>query len=206
MLGTILSKRKFLVNNLNNEYSSTNKYIVDSEKKLLEQAAKGDSEAFSQLFLKYKTLVYRVVYRLLRIQEDVDDAVQQTFIEVYKSLPGYEGKSKFTTWLYRIAVNVSIQHLRKRRSDTFSDFDPEILPSESNKDNLEHLELHKQIETALDAIPIKKRIVVVLHDIEERTMEEIAAILNIPLGTVKSRLFHGRDEMRKKLQKILESV
>lgn len=206
MLGTILSKRKFLVNNLNNEYSSTNKYIVDSEKKLLEQAAKGDNEAFSQLFLKYKTLVYRVVYRLLRIQEDVDDAVQQTFIEVYKSLPGYEGKSKFTTWLYRIAVNVSIQHLRKRRSDTFSDFDPEILPSESNKDNLEHLELHKQIETALDAIPIKKRVVVVLHDIEERTMEEIAAILNIPLGTVKSRLFHGRDEMRKKLQKILESV
>jgi len=195
-----------LVNNLNNEYSSTNKYIVDSEKKLLEQAAKGDNEAFSQLFLKYKTLVYRVVYRLLRIQEDVDDAVQQTFIEVYKSLPGYEGKSKFTTWLYRIAVNVSIQHLRKRRSDTFSDFDPEILPSESNKDNLEHLELHKQIETALDAIPIKKRVVVVLHDIEERTMEEIAAILNIPLGTVKSRLFHGRDEMRKKLQKILESV
>lgn len=206
MLGTILSKRKFLVNNLNNKYSSTNKYIVDSEKKLLEQAAKGDSEAFSQLFLTYKTLVYRVVYRLLRIQEDVDDAVQQTFIEVYKSLPGYEGKSKFTTWLYRIAVNVSIQHLRKRRSDTLSDFDPEILPSESNKDNLEHMELQKQIETALDAIPIKKRVVVVLHDIEERTMEEIASILNIPLGTVKSRLFHGRDEMRKKLQKILESV
>lgn len=195
-----------MVNNLNNKYSSTNKYIVDSEKKLLEQAAKGDSDAFSKLFLTYKTLVYRVVYRLLRIQEDVDDAVQQTFIEVYKSLPGYEGKSKFTTWLYRIAVNVSIQHLRKRRSDTISDFDPEILPSESNKDNLEHLELHKQIETALDAIPIKKRVVVVLHDIEERTMEEIAAILNIPLGTVKSRLFHGRDEMRKKLQKILESV
>ncbi len=206
MLGIIISKRKFLVNNLNNKYSSTNKYIVDSEKKLLEQAAKGDSEAFSQLFLTYKTLVYRVVYRLLRIQEDVDDAVQQTFIEVYKSLPGYEGKSKFTTWLYRIAVNVSIQHLRKRRSDTISDFDPEILPSETNKDNLEHWELHKQIETALDAIPIKKRVVVVLHDIEERTMEEIAAILNIPLGTVKSRLFHGRDEMRKKLQKILESV
>lgn len=191
---------------MNNKCLSTNKYIVDSERELLEQAAKGDSEAFSQLFLTYKTLVYRVVYRLLRIQEDVDDAVQQTFIEVYKSLPGYEGKSKFTTWLYRIAVNVSIQHLRKRRSDTISDFDPEVLPSESNKDNLEHMELHKQIEAALDAIPIKKRVVVVLHDIEERTMEEIAAILNIPLGTVKSRLFHGRDEMRKKLQKILESI
>lgn len=191
---------------MNNKYSSTNKYIVDSEKKLLEQAAKGDNEAFSKLFFTYKALVYRVVYRLLRVQEDVDDAVQQTFIEVFKSLPGYEGKSKFTTWLYRIAVNVSIQHLRKRRSDTISDFDPEILPSESNKDNLEHLELQKQINAALDAIPIKKRVVVVLHDIEERTMEEIASILKIPLGTVKSRLFHGRDDMRKKLQKILESV
>ncbi len=191
---------------MNNKYSSTNKYIVDSEKKLLEQAAKGDNEAFSKLFFTYKALVYRVVYRLLRVQEDVDDAVQQTFIEVFKSLPGYEGKSKFTTWLYRIAVNVSIQHLRKRRSDTISDFDPEILPSESNKDNMEHLELQKQINAALDAIPIKKRVVVVLHDIEERTMEEIASILKIPLGTVKSRLFHGRDDMRKKLQKILESV
>lgn len=194
---------------MNNKHTATNKYIVENEYKLLEQAAKGNSEAFSQLFLTYKTLVYRVVYRLLRIQEDVDDAVQQTFIEVFKSLPGYEGKSKFTTWLYRIAVNVSIQHLRKRRNDIYTDFDPEILPSESIKDNLENLEgleLHKQIETALDTLPVKKRIVVILHDIEERTMEEIAAILNIPLGTVKSRLFHGRDEMRKKLQKILEPV
>lgn len=179
---------------------------MENEQLLLKQAAAGDKLAFAQLFLTYKTLVYRVVYRLLRIQEDVDDAVQQTFIEVFKSLPGYEGKSKFTTWLYRIAVNVSIQYLRKRRGDTLTDLDPEILPSEIVKDNLERVELQKQIETALDSLPFKKRIVVMLHDVEERTMEEISSILDIPLGTVKSRLFHGRDEMRKKLQKVLEPV
>lgn len=177
---------------------------MEKERSLLEQAASGDSQAFAQLFLTYKTLVYRVVYRLLRIQEDVDDAVQQTFIEVFKSLHGYEGNSKFTTWLYRIAVNVSIQFLRKRRNDTISDMDPEILPSERSKDYIEHQELRKQIETVLDTLPLKKRIVVILHDVEERTMEEIAVILNIPIGTVKSRLFHGRDEMRKKLQKVLD--
>lgn len=191
---------------MNNYQASSNKYIVENEQLLLKQAAAGDKLAFAQLFLTYKTLVYRVVYRLLRIQEDVDDAVQQTFIEVFKSLPGYEGKSKFTTWLYRIAVNVSIQYLRKRRGDTLTDLDPEILPSEIVKDNLERVELQKQIETALDSLPFKKRIVVMLHDVEERTMEEISSILDIPLGTVKSRLFHGRDEMRKKLQKVLEPV
>ncbi|NLE01100.1 MAG: RNA polymerase sigma factor [Fibrobacter sp.] len=192
---------------MNTESAAINQYVVEEEKTLLEQAAAGSKSAFSKLFFIHKEMVYRVVYRLLRSSDDVEDAVQQTFIEMYRSLPGYEGKSKFTTWLYRIAVNVSIQHLRKRKNGSFADIDPEILPvNGETKDSIENQELQNQISQALNSLPDKKRIVVVLHDIEERTMEEISEIIGVPLGTIKSRLFHGREEMRKKLQKVMENV
>jgi RNA polymerase sigma-70 factor (ECF subfamily) len=178
---------------------------VEEEKILLSRAAAGDKLAFSQLFFTYKEMVHRVVYRFLRTQDDIDDAVQQTFIELYKSLPGYECKSKFSTWLYRIAVNVSIQYIRKRRIGTWADLDPEILADQNtDNDHLEQNDLQKQINQALCSLPLKKRIVIILHDIEERTMEEVAEIIDVPIGTIKSRLFHARDEMRKKLQKVLD--
>ena len=185
-----------------------NKYLVEHERALIEQAIDGDQQAFSQLFFTYKEMVYKIVYRLLGASEDTHDAVQQTFIELFKSLPGYEGKSKFTTWLYRIAVNVSIQFLRKRKPGMVCDsLDPEILPdSATGKDNLEHKEIQYQVTLALQSIHVRKRVVVILHDMEERTMEEIAEIVGVPLGTIKSRLFHGREELRKKLRRLMEQV
>lgn len=182
------------------------KYLDDHERALIERASKGDQKAFSELFHTYKEMVYRVVYRLLGNSEELNDAVQQTFIELYKSLPGYAGKSKFTTWLYRIAVNVSIQFFRKRRvQDRNQPFNPEIFSdSETNSDlPLERKELRKQIETALASLHIRKRTVVVLHDIENRTMEEISEIIGVPVGTIKSRLFYGREELKKKLEKAI---
>ena len=155
-------------------------------------------------------MVYRIVYRLLGNSEETNDAVQQTFIELYKSMPGYEGKSKFSTWLYRIAVNVSIQYFRKRRMrhrDQDHFLDPETLvavPSDTDP-SMERKELRKKIEAALASLHIKKRTVVVLHDIENRTMEEISEIIRVPVGTIKSRLFYGRDELKKKLEKQLDS-
>jgi len=181
-------------------------YLQEHERILIERASKGDQKAFSELFYEYKEMVYRVVYKLLGNSEETNDAVQQTFIELYKSLPGYAGKSKFTTWLYRIAVNVSIQFFRKRRTrDKNQPFNPEIhADSTSENDNpLEKKELRKQIEEALASLHIRKRTVVVLHDIENRTMEEISDIIGVPVGTIKSRLFYGREELKKKLEKVL---
>ena len=182
-------------------------YLEDQERLLIERAAKGDQQAFSDLFYQYKEMVYRVVYRLLGNSEETNDAVQQTFIELYKSLPGYAGKSKFTTWLYRIAVNVSIQFFRKRRTtDRMQTFNPE-LHSDKDMDSdlpIEKKELRTQIEQALNTLHIRKRTVVILHDMENRTMEEISEIIGVPVGTIKSRLFYGREELKKKLERILE--
>jgi RNA polymerase sigma-70 factor, ECF subfamily len=181
-------------------------YLQEHERILIERAALGDHKAFSELFYAYKDMVYRVVYKLLGNSEETNDAVQQTFIELYKSLPGYAGKSKFTTWLYRIAVNVSIQYFRKRRAiDKNMELNPEMLSSDDIEKELpgERKELKKQIDEALSSLHIRKRTVVVLHDIENRTMEEISEITGVPVGTIKSRLFYGRNELKKKLEKTL---
>ena len=184
-------------------------YLKEHERLLIEKAAHGDHHAFSRLFHQYKDMVYRVVYRLLGNSEEAGDAVQQTFIELHKSLPGYEGKAKFSTWLYRIAVNVSIQHFRKHRThhrDQDYFIDPETMAAApSDATSMERKELRKKIEEALASIHIRKRTVVVLHDIENRTMEEISEIINVPVGTIKSRLFYGRDELKKKLEKLLDT-
>ncbi|MCW8965954.1 MAG: RNA polymerase sigma factor [Candidatus Pacearchaeota archaeon] len=181
-------------------------YLQEHERILIDRASKGDQKAFSELFHEYKEMVYRVVYKLLGNSEETNDAVQQTFIELYKSLPGYAGKSKFTTWLYRIAVNVSIQFFRKRRvRDKDQPFNPEVHTDSTTESDhpLEKKELRKQIEEALASLHIRKRTVVVLHDIENRTMEEISDIIGVPVGTIKSRLFYGREELKKKLEKVL---
>ncbi|MBN1757006.1 MAG: sigma-70 family RNA polymerase sigma factor [Chitinispirillaceae bacterium] len=185
-------------------------YLKEDERLLIARAAQGDNSAFSRLFYEYKDMVYRVVYRLLGNTEETGDAVQQTFIELFKSLPGYEGKSKFSTWLYRIAVNVSIQYFRKHRiqhRDQDHYIDPETMASTPSvtDPSMERKELRRKIEEALASINIRKRTVVVLHDIENRTMEEISEIINVPVGTIKSRLFYGRDELKKKLEKLLET-
>jgi RNA polymerase sigma-70 factor (ECF subfamily) len=186
--------------------NTSNKYIDDDEGLRISRAAQGDKQAFSELFNQYKIMVHRIVYRFLGISEDADDAVQQIFIELYKSLPGYMGNSKFTTWLYRIAVNVSIQYIRKRkRGSDFESFNPEshIDITQNSSSSVEQKELQKQIAAALEGIHERKRTVLVLHDMEGLTMEEISGITGLPLGTVKSRLFHARDELRNKLKKQL---
>lgn len=192
---------------MNTTLEKGNKYLVEHEKLLIDRIISGDQKAFRELFLTYRELVYRVAYRFLGDSDDIEDAVQQTFIEVYRSLPGYEAKSKFTTWLYRIAINVSIQFLRKRKnSNKFEYIDPERIEDKSRTDgksSCESNELQNQVRMALKKLALKKRIVVILHDLEGITMEEIANIRNIPLGTVKSRLFHGREELKKKLSKYL---
>ena len=184
-------------------------FLREDERRLIELASSGDHGAFSKLFYEYRDMVYRVVYRLLGNSEETLDAVQQTFIELFKSLPGYEGKSKFSTWLYRIAVNVSIQYYRKRRlqsrdRDQFADPETMVSPPSDLYPSLERKEIRKTIEDALASIHIRKRTVVVLHDLENRTMEEISEIIKVPLGTIKSRLFYGREELKKKLEKLLE--
>lgn len=188
--------------------SITNKYTDEEERELIARAVQGDKQAFSEMFFKYRLMVYRVVYRFLGAAEDSDDAVQQIFIELFKSLPGYKGNSKFTTWLFRISVNVAIQYIRKRKRFSQTEgFNPEhfIDPSQNSSCYVEKRELRMQIASVLETVHMRKRVVLILHDMEGRTMEEISEITGLPIGTVKSRLFHGREELRNKLKGYLIS-
>lgn len=185
------------------------------EFQLIQKCIHGDQHAYREFIKRYRSLVHRAIYKILGPTPETDDLIQQAFIEVLKSLQSFEGKAKLSTWVYRITINVCGQYLRKKSNrpkeliDRRLWADPELISTstvegDKQHDPIERKQLQVQIQVALDKIQFKKRAVLVLHDMEGRTMEEIAEIMNIPIGTVKSRLFHARDELKKKLEKSIE--
>ena len=137
--------------------------------------------------------------------------VQQVFIQIFRSLPGFKGNSSFNTWAYRIALNVCTAQIRSKLKKRQPGLVPEFKgienrPEEKHKGahaRLEEEEITNIIYSALDKINLKKKMVIILHDMEGKSLEEIAEITEKPVGTVKSRLFHGREEMKKLLSKYL---
>ena len=180
---------------------------------LAETAAKGDKAAFRQLFDRYRDRAYRVAYRFVGAREDALDAVQESFVKVYRALDRFEGRSQFRTWLMRIVTNtcLDIRRKRGRRAETsLSEEMVEIIPEESQPQKrpesslqkMEYDELSAGLAKALDEISAEHRTVFVMHAEEGLTYREIADLLEIKEGTVMSRLFHAR----KNLQKILSNM
>lgn len=178
---------------------------------IIERCRHDDRKAQRLLFNQYRELAYRLVYRFLGPRPDVDDVLQQIFIEIFQSLDSFQGRAAFDTWVYRIASNICMEKLRqqykKRQLDMVSNQDLEEIPDESENAltvRLEQDELRKKIYEALDKVEGEKRIIIVLHDMENKTLEEIAALVGRPVGTVKSRLFYGREEMKRHLAAYLK--
>ena len=174
---------------------------------LLQLCKKNDRKAQRELFNHYKHKVYELIYKSLGPKFDIDDVLQQVFIELFKSLNYFKGQSSLDTWVYKIGSKICTTQLRKKYrkrqasivyDSTQIDNDKNLNISEKNYEE-EQKELEEVIYNALDKLEPEKRIVITLFEMEGRTLEEISEILNIPLGTVKSRLFHGR----KILQKLL---
>ncbi len=144
-------------------------------------------------------MVARLAYNIVGRREDIEDVVQETFLEVYKSIGSFQGESKFSTWLYRVAVNVALQHLRRSLKEPeakrFPDDCPNIAddtPSSSPEESALVAEKRHLLTNALERIPPKKRIVFILHEICGIEASEIAKILRIPTLTVRTRLFYAR--------------
>lgn len=175
----------------------------DPERVLIAAAAQGDMRAFRTLYDLHLSYVTRCVARLLGQAPDLEDVVQEAFIAIYRALPSFRGDCAFTTWLYRVARNVAIDHLRKRRVSTV-ELDA-WRPLRADADQWAHLEardLCRALYAALDTLSIEHREVFVLHEVEGMKLREIAELTNESVNTVAARVRRTRE----KLQSVLENT
>jgi RNA polymerase sigma-70 factor (ECF subfamily) len=181
------------------------------EAALVAQAQTGGVEAFSELVNRYEGNIYRLARHITQNPEDAEDVLQETFLKAYEHLGDFQGNSKFYTWLVRIAVNQALMKLRKRKSDASVSLDD---PYDTGEENLvreiavwepnpeqtySQEEIRAILEKAVDSLPPTFRAVFALRDIEELSTEETAAILNLSIPAVKSRLLRARLRLREKL-------
>ncbi|WP_300444643.1 MULTISPECIES: RNA polymerase sigma factor RpoE [Pseudomonadota] len=188
------------------------------DQQLVERVQRGDKQAFGLLVAKYQRKLARLLSRLIRDPAEVEDVAQETFIKAYKALPSFRGDSAFYTWLYRIGINTAKNFLvsQGRRAPTTTDFDSEEAETFEDADQLrdnntpERLLMTKQIgdtvNVAMEALPEELRTAIVLREIEGLSYEEIATIMECPIGTVRSRIFRAREAISEKLKPLLDTA
>ncbi|MFN3360659.1 MAG: sigma-70 family RNA polymerase sigma factor [Pseudanabaenaceae cyanobacterium] len=179
----------------------TSPEATDSE--LVHRSVKGDTHAFRLLYQRHQGKVRSLLFQMCG-KELLDDLVQEVFLRAWRGLKQFRGSCQFSTWLYRIAWNVATDQRRSfaKRNDQQSPVpveDCHHLPDPVNTPSLQHLHYQQILYQGLDHLSAEQRAVLVLHDLEEVPQKEIAAILKIPIGTVKSRLFHARQALRQYL-------
>jgi RNA polymerase sigma-70 factor (ECF subfamily) len=172
---------------------------------LLHRCMSKDPDACNELFTRYNRRIFNTAYRILGEESSAEDALQETLLNVYRGISSFRGDSKISTWISRITINVCLGMLRKGKNrQLYSELDDESardLPAEptSFTDPLIHTsleELRSLVQEAFRRMSEKQGIVVRLHDMEGHTIQEIAEVIDCPVGTVKSRLFYGRQEFK----------
>lgn len=180
---------------------------------LIKKALAGDQAAYRKLVARHKQAVFHIVYKMVHNREEADDLVQETFMKAFASLATYREEFRFTTWLYRIAANAAIDSLRKQKIEAMSLDEPveteegtvglEIADSSFNPEE-DALKKEKGVSIldAIASLPPKYREVIELVHLNEKPYDEIAAILKVPVGTVKARIFRARELLKKKLKSL----
>jgi RNA polymerase sigma-70 factor (ECF subfamily) len=178
-------------------------------------ARKGSEQAYRELLTRYERPVFSLIFRMVRDRETAEDLAQETFIKVLNNLDRYSPEFKFSSWLFKIANNLTIDHLRRRRVDTISiEGAPDAVTSESAKatsiavasggesplEELESRELGSAIERAIGKLRPEYRACIMLRHVEDKSYEEIAEIVKLPLGTVKTYIHRARHELRAALE------
>lgn len=181
------------------------------DKRLITAALGGDQEAYARLMNKYKDAIANLIYRMLNKHQDVEDLVQEAFIKAFNALHTFNDEFAFSTWLYKIATNNCIDYLRKRKLQTFSidkplhgsdgDYQYEIpdstyLPDQPILDSQQSV----TISNAIERLPEKYKRVIVMRHVQEKSYEDIAIELDLPLGTVKAHIFRAREMLNKFLR------
>lgn len=177
----------------------------------IRQTLDGDSEAFGLLVQKYQNRLFNGIVLVMRNRQEAEDVVQEAFVLAYTKLSSFRGHSAFFTWLYRIAYNLAISRLRRQRSSISLDRQRETIGIDlsatdvSPSVNLERQEEISQMYQALDRLTEEHRSILVLREMEGMDYEAIAEVLDLPIGTVRSRLHRARDQLREKLIAIEKS-
>ena len=183
---------------------------VEQDDLVLVAASKnGDQEAYAQLVQRYQRLVFNLVYRMLQEYEEATEITQETFLAAWQGLPAFRGDARFPTWLYRIAYNCSLKQLELRKRDRALQvaLEAERILGNANDEQRENAELDAHdrqllVQEHLSHLPTKYRIVLILRHLQDMTYEEMAEILTMPIGTIKTHLFRARNLLKERLQSL----
>lgn len=185
-----------------------------NDQELVERVQRGDKRAFDALVMKYQSRVVKVITRYLRDPVEALDLAQEAFIKAYRALPNFRGESAFYTWLYRIAINTAKNHVvaqgRRPPTDDVEASEAEFYEGPSalkDTSTPERIVLRDEIERvvfeAIEALPEDLKTAITLRELEDMSYEEIAEVMNCPIGTVRSRIFRAREAIDKKLKPLL---
>ena len=185
---------------------------------LVKRARQGDMEAYDDLVRRYQERIYATIYHMTSNHEDANDLAQEAFIKAFHALKSFKGGSSFYTWVYRIAVNKTINFLKQRRHkaqmslddlDFNAEHDPDLVALISDRTPRREIhlaELQEKLNIAMQKLSEPHRLVVTLHDVQGLSHEEIAKIMDCNIGTVRSRLFYARQQLQGYLSDYLKSV
>jgi RNA polymerase sigma-70 factor, ECF subfamily len=183
------------------------------EQHLIERAQKGDQEAFAALVSEHQRYIYNLALRVLKNEEDALDLAQETFVRAWTALPNFRRQSQFRTWLYRIVTNLCynrLPNLRRSLNELGDDVIAEIPETDAAFGNpahgLESRELRSHLHQAIDRLDENYRLLISLRYQNELSYEEIATMLNLPLGTVKTGLFRAKEQLRRALETYQEPL
>ena len=192
----------------------------DTDLMLVERTVAGDQKAYELLVLKYQRRIERLIGRMVRDTDLVEDIAQETFIRAYRALAQFRGEAQFYTWLYRIAVNTAKKALGDLKRDPLvsenalrggdeedetSAVENELTTAETPETVLAAKEIATAVNSAMEALPEELRQAVTLREIEGLSYEEIAEVMNCPIGTVRSRIFRAREAISAKVRPMLEN-
>jgi len=198
------------------EKALENKVRAAEDLALVNRAKEEDAAAYDQLVRKYQERIYATVYHMTSNHEDANDLTQETFIKAYRALKSFKGDSSFYTWIYRIAINKTINFLKQRKNrvhlslndmDFNAENDPDMVALVSDRTprrDLNLSELSEKLNAALQKLSEHHRMVVTLHDIQDMSHDEIAKIMDCNVGTVRSRLFYARQQLQATLSDYLK--
>lgn len=187
----------------------------DIDRQLVERAQRGDKRAFELLVEKYQRKLGRLLSRFIRDPSEVEDVMQEAFIKAYRALPAFRGDSAFYTWLYRIGINTAKNYLAalRRRAPTSTEMDVEEAEGYDDGERLrdlntpENMLLSKEVADAvnasMEALPQELRTAIQLREMEGMSYEDIARIMNCPIGTVRSRIFRAREAIAERLRPLI---
>ncbi len=188
------------------------------DQQLVERAKRGDKHAFELLVVKYQRKLARLLSRFIRDTAEVEDVTQEAFIKAYRALPSFRGDSAFYTWLYRIGINTAKNYLvaMGRRAPTSTQIDAEEAEGYESGEQLRDIntpesllltkEIGNTVNAAIEALPEELRSAIQLRELEGMSYEEIAKLMDCPIGTVRSRIFRAREAIAERLKPLLDTA